>query len=267
MLDAILKESTAAKYRAAAEASLGTFEIAPVSLNADELAARGQGLAFLKKSKVDPGILGERWHIIQLGNLKTGHQRIKLGESEGMYTFEVDVSSDYGQGKTDVSHIRGSFSPDGRVQKIDTEQTKTNDQKERWQFRASAVLQNGQVKVSRDMNGAKEEKTFPVEEGVLFGDVLDLLRGVIAGAGKGSYLVRTLSPFADETNQELIEVGEPERLEVDGKPRDVILVQSRNDRLKYLTYTYSATDRSLIRLGGARDAFSIRAASKEEALK
>ncbi len=267
MLDALLQETTAAKYRAAAEAALATFEIVPTPLTGEEQAARAKGLAVLKAAKIDPALLGERWHAIHLGNLKTGYQRTKIGESEGMYTFEVDVSSDYGQGKTDVTHVRGSFSPDGRVQKVDTEQTKTNDRKERWQFRASAVLQNGQVKVSRDLNGAKEERTFPVDEGVLFGDVTDLLRGVFAAAGKGRVLIKTLSPYADETRVELIEVGERERLDVDGKSRDVILVQSRMDRRKYLTYTYAAADRSLLRLGGAKDAFSIRAATKEEALK
>ncbi len=266
MLDALIQESGAAKYRPLAEASMETFAIAPTPLSAEEQAARSAGLAVLKALKIDPALLGERWHAIYLGNAKTGHQRIKLGESEGMYTFEVDVASDYGQGRKDVTHVRGSFSPDGRVQKIDTEQTKANE-KERWQFRASAVLQGGQVKVSRDLNGTKEERSFGVEEGVLFVDVADLLRGCLAGAGKGSLLLRTLSPYADEPNVEQIEVGSPERLEVDGKPREVILVQSRLDRLKYLTYTYAASDRSLLRLGGPKDAFSIRAASKEEALK
>jgi len=267
MLDAILAEASAAKYRALAEASMATFEIVPTPLSTDEQGARARGLQVLKAAKIDSALLGERWHAIHFGLPKTGYQRMKVGESEGMYTFENDVVSDYGLGKKDETHVRGSFSPDGRVQKLDSEMTKTNDRGERWQFRASAVLQNGQVKVSRDLNGVKEEKAFAVEEGVLFSDVLDLLRGTLAAAGKGSYLIRTISPYADEPNVELVEVGEKERLDIDGKARDVILVQARVDRLKYLTYTYSAADRSLLRLGGARDAFSIRAATKEEALK
>jgi hypothetical protein len=266
MLDALLQEAHAAKYRSAVEASMATFEIVPTPLSGDEQDALARAVGVLKSSKIDPALLGERWHAIHLGNLKTGHQRTKVGESAGLYTFEMDVESDYGQGKKDVAHVRGSFSPDGRTQKIDTEQTKANE-KERWQFRASAVLQNGQVKATRDLNGVKEEKSFAVEEGVLFVDVADILRGVLAAAGKGAYLIRTISPYADEPNVELIEVGEAERLDFDGKPRDVILAQSRVDRLKYLTFTYSASDRSLLRLGGAKDAFSIRAATKEEALK
>jgi hypothetical protein len=161
--------------------------------------------------------------------------------------------------------VKGSFTPDGRVQKVVTEETKVNP-KQKWIFGASAALNAGQVKVSRDLNGIKEERTFAVEEGVLLTDVAECLRSVLVGAGRGAYLLKTLSPFSEEFNVEIIDVGGPESLEVDGRVRDCTLVQAYVGRRKNMTYYY-APDRSVIRVGGPKDVFSIRASTKEESEK
>jgi len=191
--------------------------------------------------------------------------RFKMTESEGMYSFDSEVRNDLGDGNTDTTLVRGSFSPDGRVQKLETEETKINP-KQKWTFRASAVAQAGQVKVSRDINGVKEDRTFAVEEGVLLNDIAECVRTVLVGAGRGSYLLKSLSPFSEEWSIEMIDVGGLETLEVDGRTRECILVQAYVGRRKNMTYYY-APDRSILRVGGPKDLFSVRATTKEDAQK
>ena len=266
LLDASIPNALAASLRPVAEASVASFELAPPPLSAEERAAHARASDALRRAKTAPALLGERWFAVYLGPRKVGHQRVKLAESEGLYVLEADAVSDFGEGNRDSTIVRGSFSPDGRVQKIDTEQTKTNDKKERWQFRASAVLQNGQVNASRDMNGVKEERTFTVAEGVLLGDVADVARRVLVGAGKGTYLLHTLSPYVDEPDVELLEVTDRETMDLDGRKVDAHLVFAKIDRRRTKAYYYGA-DQSLIREGGLKETFSVRAATKEAALK
>jgi hypothetical protein len=210
-------------------------------------------------------MLGERWHGIFLGNKKVGHMRTKLSEAEGSYAFEADVKNDFGDGQKDQTLVRGSFSPDARVQKADSEQTKENG-KERWQFRSSVAIREGQAKAVRDMNGVKEEKTFRVAEGVLLTDVAEFIRPSLVFAGKGRYLLKVLSPFAEEPTTEMVEVGDPERLEVNGRTQDCVLMQAQVDRKKHLLY-YLSPSGALMRLGGPRELFSIQSLSREDALK
>jgi hypothetical protein len=191
--------------------------------------------------------------------------RFKMAESDGMYSFETVVHNDFGEGNTDTTIVKGSFSPDGRVQKVATEETKVNP-KQKWIFGAAASVQGGQVKVTRDLNGQKEERSFTVEEGVLLSDVAECMRSVLVGAGRGNYLLKSLSPFSEEWVVEMIDVGGPETLEVDGRTRNCTLVQAYVGRRKNQTYYYG-TDRWVLRLGGPKDPFSVRLSTKEEATK
>ena len=101
---------------------------------------------------------------------------------------------------------------------------------------------------------------------MLLTDIAECLRSVLVGSGKGTYLLKTLSPFSEEWNVEMIDVGGPESLEVDGRVRECTLVQAYVGRRKNMTYYY-APDRSVIRVGGPKDVFSIRASTKEEVEK
>jgi len=256
----------AEKLRPLLEASAATFEIVPMSLTSEESQARSRTLAHLKDARVRPEFLGETWYSVHLlGKARAGHQRIKVAASEGVYSFEVDLLNDFGEGGKDSTVVRGSFSPDGRTQKVDVESTKQGP-KERWQFRVSATLQNGQVKAVRDMNGVKEEKSFAVEEGVCFTDVADLVRRSLVFAGKGTYLLQTISPFADEPNSELLEVSARDQLDLDGKRHEGHIVFGRTDRRKNATYYFGA-DGSALRTGGLKDSFSIRLTTREDATK
>jgi hypothetical protein len=263
-VDASMPEAATASIRPLVDASAASFRIVPQPMTADERAAQTRTLALMKKAKLDPALKGERWYAILLGVRKMGHQRVKLDESEGLVTFEVDTVLDAGDGNRDVSTVRGSFSPDGRVQKVETEQVKQNKQ-EKWTFRGSGSLDGGKVRARRDMNGAAEEKTFTVDEGVLFGDVVDVYRSLLAASGKGTCFLRTLSVFADETNTELLEIGELERVKIDGAEQPLILVMSTIDRRKTLTNMYGP-DRRLVRMGGVNEALALKSVSKEEAL-
>ncbi len=265
LLDASFLKSDEPKYRKIAEASIETFKITPLTLTGEESGADLRTSDLLKVAKVQPGLLGERWFTIHFAGRKAGHMRTRLADAAGKYEFEVEVHNDFGEGNTDVSVVRGSFSPDGRSQKIETEQTKTNDKKERWQFRASASIENGLLKAARDMNAVKEEKSFKVEEGVLFQDAADVVRRALVAAGKGSFLLKIISPFGDEWIPEMVEVNGRENLEIDGTRRDAHILFCREDRRRTLTY-YVAPDGGLIRLGGIKEPISIRASTKEAAL-
>jgi len=265
LLDAAYPPSQAEKVRPLVEASIASLEIVPSPLTAEERVAESKALGMLKSAKIDPTLLGERWFAIHLGPRKVGHMRLKISQSEGMYSFDSDVISDFGEGNSDSTTARGLFSPDGRTQKIESEQVKVNP-KQKWMFKASASIQDGKAKVTRDLNGVQEERSFPVEEGVLLNDVLECLRPVFVGGGKGVYLVKVLSPYSDESAPETLEVGGLENLEFYGKPTDCILMMSGAGIRRKTTYTY-LPDRSLYRVGGPKDPFSVRASTKEEVLK
>lgn len=266
LLDIFLPKGDPQGLRAAAESAVQTFTVTPAPLSVEESDAFARGLAALKAAKPEPAWLGERWFGLYLGPKKAGHQRVKLAEAEGLLAFEADVVLDLGDGNRDATSVRGAFSLDGRRQRVESDQVKTNDQKERWQFRASADLQGGKLKVSRDMNGHKEEKTLDVPEGVILSDVAEFFRGVLALSGQKTTLMKTMSPFSDEANIELVEAGAPESTEIDGRRLDAVVALCRIDRRRTQAYTFGM-DRLLLRQGGAKDVFSVRRMSKEEALK
>src|SRR5213592_58953 len=96
-------------------------------LSAEEKLADTRTMALLRGAKVDPALVGERWYSVLLSNgRKIGWMRFKMTESAGMYSFDTEVRNDFGDGNTDMTLVRGSFSPDGRVQKVETEETKVN---------------------------------------------------------------------------------------------------------------------------------------------
>jgi hypothetical protein len=265
LLDAAYPPSQAEKVRPLVEASIASFEIVPAPLSAEERFAESRTLALLKGAKIDPGLIGEKWFAIHLGPRKVGHMRLKIAEAQGSYAFDSEVISDFGEGNTDSTTARGTFSPDGRAQKIESEQVKANP-KQKWIFKASASIQDGKAKITRDLNGVQEERSFPVEEGVLLNDVLECVRPVFVGGGKGVYLVKVLSPYSDEWSPETLEVGGLENLEFHGKPTDCILMMSGAGIRRKTTYTF-LPDRSLYRVGGPKDPISLRVSTKEEVLK
>ncbi len=258
-------DKDAAAFREAVEKSVATFKIVPAALTADERAAHARGLEFLRSASLRPELMGEQWQAMHLQSKKIGHQRVSLSPAGGGYALEFDVVSDFGEGGRDASVVRGRFSPDGRSQKLDVERTQEN-KKERWQYRASVTVENGKAKAVRNLNGFAEETSFDVEEGVLFDDVAAVLRRALILAGKGNYLLKTLSPFEDEPDFEFLEVYAKEPVELDGRRLEAFTVLSRVDRGRSVAYYYDSEARFL-RRGGPREVFSIRAATKDEALK
>ncbi|HYF00607.1 MAG TPA: hypothetical protein VEJ18_16925 [Planctomycetota bacterium] len=264
VLDALLAESEAARLRPGVEASIASFAIVPVAPTPEEQTALRRTKAVLAGLAVDPAAAGERWYTLHLGGRRAGHQRTKLEVVDGRYALEAELVLDLGDGNKDASTVKGTFTPDGRVQTLETVQTKENDKKERWLFKSSATLEGGRLRVRRDMNGLEEETTLQVEEGAWLADLGDALRPFIARHGRGTYALKTLSPFSDEANLEQIEAGVLERLKVDGREREVLLVQAVVDRRRTMTYFYGP-DARLVRLGGEKDVFLLREATREEA--
>lgn len=265
LLDATFPPDQAEKVKPLVEASIATLEFTPLELSGDERAAEGRMMDLLRKGTVDPALLGERWFTIHVGPRRVGHMRLKMSEAKGQYQFESEVRSDLGDGNTDSTASRGSFSPDGKSQKVESEQIKVTP-KQKWTFKASASLEGGKVTISRNVNGVAEERTIPVEEGVLLNDVVECLRPVLVGAGKGVYLMKVFSPYSDEWGPESMEVSGLENIEIYGKPTDCYIVQSFIGIRRKTTYTF-LPDRSLYRVGGPKDVVSLRASTKDEALK
>ncbi len=264
LLDAQMAQAEADKHRGPVERASASLEVLPLKLTEEERAAQARFLGALKPA-APAGLEGEEWHAVHLAKARIGRQRAKVSVSEGRVAFELDIASDFGEGGKDSSVVRGSFTPDGRSQKVDVERTKENA-KERWQFRASGAIEGGRAKVSRDMNGIKEEASFAVEEGVLFTDVADVFQRTLLDAGKGAYLIRALSPYEDEPGLRLVEVSGREAMEIEGLKREACVVFSRADRGKIETYYYGA-DRRMIRQGGLKESFFLRSVTREEALK
>jgi hypothetical protein len=264
LLDAQMAASEAGKFRDPVDRAAASLELRPLRLTDEELAAQARFAAALKTATA-AGLEAEEWHTVHLGRARIGRQRTKCAVSGDRVSFELDITSDFGEGGRDSSVVRGSFSIDGRSQKVDVERTKQNP-KERWQFRASGAIEGGRAKVSRDMNGLKEDVSFEVAEGVLFDDVSEVFQKVLLGMGKGTYLIRTLSPFEDEPGIRSVEVSDPEPMEIEGRRQDTYVAFSRADRGRSVTYYYAA-DRKMIRQGGLKESFFLRSASREEAEK
>jgi hypothetical protein len=265
LLDGSYPPDLTDKVKPVLEASIATLELVPLELTSEERAAEGRFLALLKNAKIDPALIGERWYTIHVGARKVGHMHVRVFDQKGAYGFESEVRSDFGDGNLDLTASHGSFWPDGRTQKIEAEQTKVNPQK-KWVFKVSGTIANGEARITRDVNGIAEERTLKVEEGVLFNDVAECLRPILVGAGKGIYLVKELSPYSDEWSGETVEVGGLENIEIYGKPTECILMQTSVGVRRKSTYTY-LPDRTLYRVGGPKDLLSVRASTKDEALK
>jgi len=265
LLDAAYPPEQAEKVQPLVEASIASLEIVRSTLSSEDRASDARVLGLLKGAPVDPKLLGDRWYTIHVRSRKVGTMHLKLTESQGRYEFESEVRSDFGDGSTDTTAARGSFSPDGRFQKIEAEEVKAGP-KQKWAFKASATIEGGQAKISRDVNGVAEERAFPVEEGVLLNDVVECLRPLLVGAGKGCYLLKVLSPYSEEWGAETVEVSGLENIELYGKPTDCYIVQSSVGVRRKTTYTY-LPDRTLYRVGGPKDVVSVRASTKDEALK
>lgn len=265
LLDAAYPPDQAEKVKPLMEASIATLEIVPAELSVEERAAESRVLGLLKGAKVDPGLLGERWYSIHLASRKVGHMHLTISEAQGNYEFESEVRSEFSEGSTDVTHSKGTFSPDGRMQKITADESRISS-KQKWIFKVSALVEGNQARITRDVNGVAEERTLPVEEGVLLNDIVECLRPIAVGAGKGLYLFKVLSPYSDEWGPETVEVSGLENIEIYGKPTDCYIVQTSIGVRRKTTYTY-LPDRRLLRVGGPKDIFSVRASTKEEALK
>lgn len=265
LLDISLLKSDEAKYRALAEASLETFRIVPRTLTEEEAGAHSRTAELFRAAKIQPALLGERWHSVYLREKKVGFMRTKLAEADGKYAFESEIRYELGEDNVDSTMTRGSFSPDGRIQKVETENTKTSGKKDHWHWKASVSIEGGRLKAARDLDGVKEEKSFPVEDGVLFSDVADIVRRSLAQAGQGPWLLRTLSPYSDEPWMETVEVTPKSTLELDGVRREAVILFSYKRHLWNVTY-YLSPEGRLFREGGVRDDFSIRASTKDEAM-
>ena len=265
LADAQMARTDAPKFRAAVERSIASLEILPFRLTEEEQAAHGRFLEALRAGAPAAGLQGEEWHAVCLAGAKVGRQRTKLSVSGGLVAFELDITSDFGEGGKDSSVIRGSFSPDGRVQKVDVERTKENP-KDRWQFRASGSIEGGRARVTRDMNGHKEEASFEVDPGVMFDDVAAIFQRILLGAGKGTYLIRALSPFENEPGLRWVEVNAPEPMDIGGARQETYVVFARADRRRTTPYYYG-TDRKMLRQGGLKESFFLQAVPKEETEK
>ena len=259
------------QFASMAEATLATFAIQTRPLDEEEGTSLKRGEAFLKApGPLRSELLTESWQTIHLGSKRFGYQKSKASETtlDGIkgYALATEVVLGRGSSGTDTTTVQGFVAADLSLQKFESvEVVKEESPKRESTFRVTAVLKAGDLQVTRDMNGLKEEKVLKVGEGVLLTDTLDLLRRMLLDQPKGVYLFRTLSLFSDEKGWESVEIAGKDKASIQSKePKEVYVVFGKADRRKNLTYWF-ALDKTLYAVRGSDTPFSVAACTMEEA--
>lgn len=262
------------------EKSVGSFRLRPHEPSVEEKAAAARAVEALRTGAMNAKSLeGETWQAVFLEKLKVGYLRQKLSAAtvEGVagWSFESDTVLEYKyqEGKTwksggkDRTVVRGSFSADGRYQKIDSEEVVVTEKGEELKYRYSAVLRGDRLTVRRHLRGTDEESAFAVPEGTLITDVADVFRRAVALRSRQTYYVPVLNPFEGRVAWEWIEVAGKEIMSVrSNESKEVLVVLSTLERRRLLHYWYEPTG-ALYVLKGPKQVFVVFGMSKEEAMK
>lgn len=251
------------------DASIATFRIEPTALSTEEKAAEARTIAALQD-----GVLGakdlqcEAWQGVFLQQVKVGYKTQKLTSAtvEGApgIAFESDTVFDLKKGGNTKYSVRGSFTVDGRYQKMAGEQTVTPEGGKEMKFRHTIVLKDGKVTVRRHMDGADEETSFTVPEGTLLIEVADVFRRAVSLRPKNTYFVRTLDAFESETRTESLEVTGPQTVD---DSRTVLVTFSSVNRGLTDTYWFDESGKLALLRGNAARLFQVVGMTREEALK
>ncbi len=252
--------------------SIATLKIEKTEPTLEERAATARAVEFLRGGALGKKELeGEGWQGIYLTKKKVGYQRQKLApvkvEGAAGYEYESDTILDFQEGGKCRTVVRGSFTADGKFQRISSEEIVAPEKEPELKYRFTATLRGGRVTVQREMKEIREEASFDVPDGTLFTDVADVFRRAASTGPKSTYLVPILNPFRGDPGGESLEVAGKESVEVEvDVMKEVFVVLSNVDRRRSLVYWYDAKS-ELFSVQGARQAFVIVAMSKEEALK
>ncbi|MBI2900762.1 MAG: hypothetical protein HYY17_11310 [Planctomycetes bacterium] len=272
IFDAQCRADGSARWLALLDKSVATFRIVPFEATVEERAAAARAVQVLRDGAMTRKELeGETWQGVFIERRKVGHQRQKLAaatvEGSPGWSCESDTVLDFKEGGQDRTVVRGSFTADGRYQKIDSEETIVSEKKEELKYRYSAVLRAGRVSVRRHMRGTDEETNFTVPDGTLLTEVADVFRRAVALRSKETYLIPTLHPFEGKTGIEWIEVAGKENVSSrSNETREVLIVFSTADRRRMLHYWYELNG-ALYVIRGPKQVFVILGLPRDEATK
>lgn len=260
------------RWRVVFDKSIATFRIRPTPLTFEERGANARTVEALKGGILGKDwLVGEAWQGVFMTNQKVGYQRQKLTpmkiDGAAGYAIESDTFLDFKEGGKTQTQVRGAFTADGKVQKLESEHVVYPPKGEELKFRFQATLQNGRVSVRRQIREYQEETGFSVPEGTLFTEVADVFRRAVAPGAKTTYFVPTLNLFLEETREESIEVAGLDTADLGEKgKRQVQVVLALTNRSKSLVYWYEIGGALLVVQAG-KHLFGILALTKEEALK
>ncbi len=272
LFDGHAPASATEKTIALFEKSVGTFRLRPSDPTVEEKAAAARVVGVLREGVLGARHLeGESWQGVFLEKAKVGYQRQKFVpatlEGRPGWLLESDTFVDFREGGKDRTVVRGSFTSDGRVQKIDSEETIVTEKGEELKYRYSAVVRGDRVTVRRHMRGVEEESSFQVPEGTLVTDVADAFRRSVALRPKQTWHVPVLNPFEDRTGWEWVEAAGKETVSVKtNESKDVYVVLSTVGRRRILHYWYELSG-TLYVLKGPKQVFVVFGMSKEDAMK
>ena len=226
--------------------------------------------AFLKSAPVRPGLAGTHWHELVVAKAKLGWQRSVLREAkvDGVpgWEFEVELHQEDAEGGTRTDLSKGSFTPDGSIQRVEFHRVVRTPKDPPVDVRESASLVKGEYVAMREFLGIKVEKKFKAPDGTLLGDVAETMRRMVALAPPGKNALRVLEPFRDIATVEEWESAGPSRINFEGTDRELIQTLVTYARQEPVEYLYEL-DGSLLRRKGSRGLMVLTRCTEEQARK
>jgi hypothetical protein len=269
MFDCRAGEGDFQKVQGVLEKSIASFRLEPAEASTEERAAAARTIAALKdgvfRAKELPS---ETWQGVFVEKIKVGYQvqRLRLAKVEGAegLEYEADTVLDLKKGGGTKFTLRGSFTLDGRYQKMSGEEILLTEDEKELKYRYTIVLKDGKVTAQRHMNGVDEETSFTVPEPTLLTDVVDVFRRAASLRGKSTYFFHTLNPFENETGCEWLETSGLQTVE---DSKEIYVTFATVDRGASFTYWFDRTGALAVIRGGSRRLFHVVGMTREDALK
>ncbi len=215
-------------------------------------------------------VTGDRWYRVTVKGQKFGHQHVVIREGKlngrPAYEWDVDQALKYSDGGTSI-RSRGAFTPDGLSQKCDYEFVVEQKDQPKKTYLETVEIANGEATVTRTIAGVTElKKVLRLSEKTYLTDAADVVRGLAALAGKGTWGLRVLNPFSDVAQIEEIECGPMERIKIEDESVDGAVMLVKVARRRQTAY-YVDSQGALLSVGAANHAFRVYRCTKDEALK
>lgn len=128
----------------------------------------------------------------------------------------IDIDKD---GKTEA-RSSGFLSCDMALQRVEVTEVIIAADGKRYEYEASATIQDGKLRGRRKILGEVSEAAFEVPRETVFFDFVEVVLLRIVEYGKSDFHVRTISPYDLETRPARIECSDVQKLRIDGQRCD-----------------------------------------------